>query len=80
MTISDRVEVNPRVLLCKPMIRGARIPVELFLHKLSEGASETDLAGYPHLTRKDVRAALRYAVDTVAHEEVVFIAKGTADA
>jgi hypothetical protein len=28
---------------------------------------------YPHLTREDMRAALRYAADTIAREQVVFI-------
>ncbi len=74
MTLTDRIEVNPRVMLGKPVIRGTRIPVELVLRKLSEGASEADLIdAYPHLTREDIQAAIRYAADTLAHEEVVFI-------
>ena len=40
MTITDRIEVNPRVMLGKPVICGTRNPVELILRKLSEGASE----------------------------------------
>jgi uncharacterized protein (DUF433 family) len=74
MTFTDRIEVNPEVMLGKPVIRGTRIPVELLLRKLSEGASETDLLeAYPLLTREDIHAAMRYAADTLAHEEVVFI-------
>ncbi|MBI3493813.1 MAG: DUF433 domain-containing protein [Acidobacteria bacterium] len=62
MTITERIEINPRVMLGKPVIRGTRIPVELLLRKLSEGASEADLLdAYPRLTRKDIRAAVRYA-------------------
>jgi uncharacterized protein (DUF433 family) len=76
MTFTDRIEMNPRVMLGKPVIRGTRIPVELILRKLSEGASEKDLLdAYPHLTREDIQAAMRYAADTIAHEEVVFIGK-----
>ena len=71
--ITDRITINPRVMLGKPVIRGTRIPVELILRKLSEGAAHTDLLdAYPHLTPEDIRAALRYAADTLAHEEVVF--------
>ncbi|MGH2437417.1 MAG: DUF433 domain-containing protein [bacterium] len=74
MTFTDRIEVNPEVMLGKPVIRGTRIPVELLLRKLSEGASEADLLdAYPQLTREDIQAAMRYAADTLAHEEVVFI-------
>ena len=55
MTITDRIEINPRVMLGKPVIRGTRIPVELILRKLSEGASEADLLdAYPRLTREDI--------------------------
>jgi uncharacterized protein (DUF433 family) len=66
MTITDRIEVNPRVMLGKPVIRGTRIPVELLLRKLSEGSSESDLLeAYPGLTREDIHAAMRYAADTL---------------
>ena len=80
MTLTDRIEINPRVMLGKPVIRGTRIPVELILRKLSEGASEADLLdAYPRLTRDDIYAAMRYAADTIAHEEVVFIGKDSGD-
>lgn len=80
MTLTDRVEVNPRVMLGKPVIRGTRIPVDLILRKLSEGASEADLIGaYPRLTREDIHAAMRYAADAIAHEEVVFIGNSSGD-
>lgn len=60
MTLTDRIELNPRVMLGKPVIRGTRIPVELMLRKLSEGASEADLLyAYPRLTREDLQAAMR---------------------
>jgi len=78
MTPTHRVEVKPQVMLGKPVIRGTRIPVELLLRKLSEGASEADLLdAYPRLTRGDIHAAIRYAADTLAHEEVVFIGTST---
>ena len=80
MTLTDRIEINPKVMLGKPVIRGTRIPVELILRKLSEGASEADiLDGYPALKREDIHAAMRYAADTLAHEEVVFIGRGSAE-
>jgi uncharacterized protein (DUF433 family) len=65
MTLTDRIEINPRVMLGKPVIRGTRIPVELIVRKLSEGASEADLVdAYPWLTREDIHAAMRYAADS----------------
>ena len=72
MIVTDRVELNPKVMMGKPVIRGTRIPVELILRKLSEGATEDDLLdAYPRLTRVDIQAAIGYAADTVAHEETV---------
>ena len=74
MTITDRIEINSRVMLGKPVIRGTRIPVELVLRKLGEGASEEDLLdAYPRLTRQDIQAAITYAADTLAHEETVIL-------
>lgn len=68
----ERIEINPEVMLGKPVIRGTRIPVELILRKLSECAQVEDLLdAYPRLTREDIRTALAYAADTVAHEVIV---------
>jgi uncharacterized protein (DUF433 family) len=72
MSASSRIEINPKVMLGKPVVRGTRIPVELLLRKLSEGATEADLFdAYPRLTRQDIQAALAYAADVLAHEETV---------
>ncbi len=69
---ASRIEINPRVMLGKPVIRGTRIPVELILRKLSEGATEAELLdAYPRLTAADVQAALGYAAATIAREEVI---------
>ena len=72
MAHEDRIEVNPKVMLGKPVIRGTRIPVELILRKLGEGATEAQLLdAYPRLTREDIRAAITYAAQALAHEENV---------
>ena len=69
--IADRIEIDPEIMLGKPVIRGTRVTVELILRKLSEGATEADLLeAYPRLTRQDIHAAMRYAADTLAHEEI----------
>lgn len=68
MRLAERIEVNPDVMVGKPVIRGTRIPVELILRRISEGATEDDLlASYPHLTREDIRAAVAFAADEIAH-------------
>ena len=74
MTITNRIEINPAVMTGKPVIRGTRIPVELILRKLAEGATREDLLdAYPRLTWPDVTAALRYAADALAHEETLIL-------
>jgi uncharacterized protein (DUF433 family) len=69
---TDRIEVNPSVMLGNPVIRGTRIPVEPVIGKLGEGATEAEpLDAYPRLTQEDIRAALAYAADTLAHETIL---------
>ena len=78
MTVADRVEINPKVMGGKPVIRGTRIPVELILRKIAEGATEAALRdAYPRLTAQDIHAAVRYAADAIAHEETVVIGGST---
>lgn len=69
---ANRIEINPNVMLGKPVIRGTRIPVELILRKLSEGATEADLLdAYPRLETIDIKASLAFAADSIAHETVI---------
>jgi uncharacterized protein (DUF433 family) len=74
MPAQDRIEINPKVMLGKPVIRGTRITVELVLRKLGEGATHQELLeAYPHLTEHDLQAAITYAADTLAHEDIVLL-------
>ena len=78
MTVTDRINIDPKVMLGKPVIRGTRITVELLLRKLAEGATEADLLdAYPRLTREDIHAAIGYAADTLAHEETIIVTAKT---
>ena len=74
MTSTDRIEMNPKVMMGKPVIKGSRIPIELILRKLSEGATKDDLLdAYPRLKTEDIHAAIRYAADILAHEETIIV-------
>ncbi len=69
MTIVEHIETNPKVMMGKPVIRGTRIPVELILRKLSEGATHAELIeAYPRLTTEDINAAVRYAAEMVGRD------------
>lgn len=67
-----RIEVNPRVMLGKPVIHGTRVTVEIILEKLAAdiGIDEI-LADFPQLVREDVLAALAYARHAVGTDEIV---------
>lgn len=66
-----RIEINADVMQGKPVVRNTRIPVELLLRKLAEGATiEQLLDAYPRLIADDIRACLAYAADAIAHEEI----------
>ena len=72
MERSPKIEMNPKIMLGKPVIKGTRMTVELILRKLSEGAKDKDIIdAYPHLTIEDIHAAISYAADVLAHEEMV---------
>ena len=67
----QRITLDPNVMVGKPVIRGTRIPVELIVRMLAQGVSEEEiLIEYPRLQPADIRAALTYAAETVAHEDV----------
>jgi uncharacterized protein (DUF433 family) len=62
--VAERIEINPSVMLGKPVMRGTRVPVELLLRKLGEGVTIKDLLdAYPRLTADDIRAAPTYAAN-----------------
>lgn len=68
----DRIEINPQVMLGKPVIRGTRITVEIILKKLAQDiAIDEILADYPRLTREDIQAAIAYAASALSTDEVL---------
>ena len=76
---TNRIQIDPAVMMGKPVIQGTRITVELILRKLAEGANESELLeDYPHLTSDDIRAAIAYGAASVAHEEVVLLSDAPA--
>ena len=63
---SERISVDPAVLVGKPVLRGTRLSVELILDLVAEGWSFDDLLeSYPGLTVEDIRACVAYARDVL---------------
>lgn len=76
MDWKDRIEVNPAVLVGKPVIKGTRISVELILDRLADGWTMEDmLASYPHIHKEDVLAALSFASEIFKEETFVAVGK-----
>jgi len=60
--MNNRIEVNPDILLGKPVTAGTRIPVYLILNLLAAGYNyDRIMQAYPGLTREDIEAAISYA-------------------
>ena len=71
MDWKDRIVVDPRVLVGKPVIKGTRIAVEFLMELLAEGWTHDQvLKNYPQLTDDDILAALHYAAETLKQERV----------
>jgi uncharacterized protein (DUF433 family) len=60
----DRIEINPQIMMGKPVIKGTRIPVEMILKQLAHAISVAAiLRDYPRLTEEDIKAAVLYAAE-----------------
>jgi uncharacterized protein (DUF433 family) len=67
----DRIVVNPKVLVGKPVIKGTRIAVEFVVDLLGRGwTTEQILREYDHLTPEDIQACLAYAGEVLKSERV----------
>jgi len=60
--LDELIQVEPTIMMGKPVIKGTRITVELILEKLAAGETvEQILAAHPRLTNDSIRAALAFA-------------------
>jgi len=75
----EQITANPNILGGKPIIGGTRISVEFILDLLASEVSEKEiLEDYPHLTKKDIHACLRYAARSCKNEIYVELESVTA--
>lgn len=73
----ERIDINPKIMFGKPVIKGTRITVEHILRKLAGGMTVDEIIkDHPHLEPEDIFAAEEFAADYLAQEEIVF-ASGT---
>jgi len=70
--ILDRIVIDPKVMVGKPVIRGTRLSVQYITGLLAHGATvEEILKEYNDLTREDILACLLFA--TEAMEDSTFV-------
>ncbi len=75
MDISHYIEINPKIMMGKPIIKGTRITVEQILDNLSESNSIDEvLVAYPHLNIDQIHAALSFAARSLGSDEFYPIA------
>ncbi len=68
----ERIEIDPDVMLGKPVIRGTRITVEIILEKIAAGCPiEEVVEEYRRLSRDDVLAAVAYARQAIGTDEFI---------
>ncbi len=72
-TLQQNITINPDVRFGKPVITGTRVPVDIVVGKIAGGITVEDVMQEYMLTRKQIFAALKYAADLVASEEVYFV-------
>jgi uncharacterized protein (DUF433 family) len=69
--MNDRIVIDPQICSGKPVIRGTRIMVKNILGMVAGGyTAERVVQAYPELTREDVSAALEYAAEMLAEEQI----------
>ena len=57
----ERIELNPKVMVGKPVIRGTRLTVEFILNLLAHNATTAEILDeYNGLTPEDIQACLLF--------------------
>lgn len=68
--LAPRISIDRAVRFGRPVISGTRVPVDLVVGKLAGGMSSEEVAEEYELTREDILAALAYAAQALAEEQV----------
>jgi uncharacterized protein (DUF433 family) len=75
----ERIAINPRVMVGKPVIRGTRLTVEHILNLLAHGATaEAIIKEYHGLTQEDIRACILFAAKSLENAAFMPLAVETA--
>lgn len=71
MKWQERIVIDPKILVGKPVIKGTRLSVEIILELLANNWTyEEILKNYPQLKKEDIQACLQYATEVLKEEKV----------
>jgi uncharacterized protein (DUF433 family) len=63
----ERIEVNPEVMLGKPVVKGTRLTVQHIMSEFGGGMTIAEiLEAHPRLTAEDIEAARKFAAEYMA--------------
>jgi len=71
----QRIVLDTKVMVGKPVVRGTRLTVDFILNLLAHGASEKEiLEEYKGLTEEDIRACFLFATKALKDTEFMPLA------
>ena len=66
-----RIEINPKVMVGKPVIKGTRLPVQQILRLVAQGISLDDIMQDYDLEKEDIFACVLYATEMLECTAVI---------
>jgi len=75
----ERITLNPKVMVGKPVVRGTRLTVEYILNLLAHGATTSEILGeYEGLTPEDIQACILFATKSLRDTDFMPLTMETA--
>jgi uncharacterized protein (DUF433 family) len=68
--LAERIVVDPTIRSGRPVIEGTRVPVDVLVGHIAAGMTVDAVADEYGISRDDVLAALAYAAQSIASEEI----------
>ena len=75
----ERITINLKVMVGKPVIKGTRLTVEFVLNLLAHGSTAAEILDeYEGLTQEDIQACLLFATRSLENTDFMPLATGSA--
>ena len=67
----NRIEINPKIMAGKPVIKGTRIPVQQVLRLLAQGILPEEIMHNYEVMPQDIFACLLYATEMLEKTSII---------